>query len=285
MAKQYEEEDVEVTPKKRRVIEEDDDAPVTKKKVVEDEDERPAKRRVVEEEDERPAKKAKKEDDDDSGPVGLDVDFGDERIAKKKGKIERLTATEGRATRFALIPGFKVKAADTHYIDGKGTFICLSTDEKEGACCKAFNADQNSRANLRALALVVQYTNAKKDGTIPKAKDGSVDIEWEVKYIRMSRKNYNDIFKLKTEDESVHDFDIVMAENDNKIGYQFQKISNKAWWQQDDDLKAEILEAAEKFRDGKALTYYLGRRIDELEFKSMARAAANKAPKGEEDEL
>lgn len=285
MAQKFEDEDVEVTPRKRKMVDEDEVETPRKRKMDDDEDERPRKK-VVDEEDERPAKKsAKKDDDEDSGPVGMDVDFGDEKIARRKGKIERIQASEGRPVRFALIPGFKVKAADTHYIDGKGTFICNSTDEHEAACCKLFNGDQGSRANLRALALVVQYTNAKKDGTIPKAKDGSVEIEWEIKYIRMSRKNYNDIFKLKTEDETVYDFDIVMAENDNKIGYGFQRISNKAWWCQDEDLKAEILEAAEKFRDGKALTYYLGRKVDDLEYKTMARAIANKGKGSDEDEL
>jgi hypothetical protein len=288
-----EEEDV-VVPKKKRVVEDEEDEPVRKpRKQVDDEEEAPRKRRPIEEEEDEPVhkKKARVEDEEedtkkeDDLPQGIDVDFGDERIAYKKARLPRLSLKDAKVARFALIPGFKVKAANTHFIDGSGTYACLANEENPNPiCCQKLNEDQKSRQNLRALALVVHYTNAKKDGTLKKDPDGSVDIEWEIKYLRMSRKNYNDIFGLKTEDESVYDFDITMSENtETGIGFKFNKISNRAWWQQDPELRAEILEAAEAFRDGKDLSRGLGRKIDELEYKALLRKVAQ-APKKKDDE-
>lgn len=277
---------------KRRFIDEDEDVslPSSSKKSIRDDgqnDPEPVRKKIVIEddvEDPRKAKKASKPAEEDDGPVGLDVDFGDTRVATRKGKLERLTLENAKVVRFALLPGFKVKAAETHFIDNKGTFVCLSNDEKESICCKKLG-----NPSLRALALVVQYTNAKpKDGTMPKGED----LEWEIKYLRMSRKNYNDIFALRTveddgdeevKQESVYDFDIVMYENEEtKIGYKFRKISSKTWWNQDPEIKAEILEAAEKFKDGKALGYYLGKRVDELEYKAMLREGKRKGSETDE---
>jgi hypothetical protein len=284
------EDDEEETPRKvtKRVAEEDDEPPVKKKRVIEEdeEEEEPKKRRSSLKDDEDVKESSKKSGDEDL-PEGMDVDFGDERIAYKKARLPRLKLDGAKVLRFALIPGFRVKAANTHYVDGQGTFICLSDEKNPNAlCCQKLNENQKSRQNLRALALVVQYTNAKKDGTLQKDRDGSVDIEWEVKYLRMSRKNYNDIFALKTEDESVYDFDISMMENaETKIGFKFTKISNKAWWRQDPELEAEILAAAEEFRDGKDLSRGLGRKIDELEYKAIIRKQAAAPRQGEEEEI
>ena len=44
-------------------------------------------------------------------------------------------------------------------------------------------------------------------------------------------------------------------------------------------MEADVLEAAEKFRDGKALSWGLGKKVDDLEYKSIIR----KAQKAEKD--
>jgi hypothetical protein len=290
-----EEEDVALPTRKKSVPDEEDEAPAPKRKsVAADEDEPPTpKRRSVPvdedevptpkrrsapaDEDEAPAKPKKKGSDEDDAPRGIDVDFGDERVTKRPGRLERLVLDGAKAVRFALIPGFKVRAGYNHYVEGQGTFVCNSTEDKEADCCKKLG-----NPGMRAVALVIHYTNAKsKDGTMPKNEE----IEWEVKYLRMSRTNFAEISKKKMEDETVYDFDLVMSEKENGIGFQFEKISKTAWWRADEELEAQVLAAAEKFRDGKALSYQLGKKIDDIEYKAMIRKAAKAASKEDEEEI
>lgn len=272
MAKYEDEEDVVVAPRRRKVVEEEDPEPPKRRKVAEDEDEAPkGKAKSVKDEDESP-----KEEEQ----VGIDVDFGDERVSRYPGKLERLKLDGAKTVRFAFIPGFKVKAAFNHYVEGQGTFICNSTDKETALCCQKLG-----NPGMRAVALVVHYENAK-------SKDGSMnpngEIEWSIKYLRMSRTNYAEISRKKMEDETLYDFDLTMSEKEgNNIGFVFEKISKTAWWRKDEELEAEILEAAEKFRDGKALVYALGRKVDELEYKNIIRKAAKEtsSKKGEEEEI
>jgi hypothetical protein len=266
-----------------RFEEEEDVALPTRRKIATaGEDEAPEPRRQPRPSDEgdkvsTKITKSPKKDEGEEESRGMDVDFGDERIIKRPGRLERLQLDGAKAVRFALIPGFKPKAAYNHYIEGQGTFICNSTEEKQAECCKKLG-----NPNMRAVALVVHYTNARpKDGSMPKDED----IEWEIKYIRMSRTNFAEISKKKMEDETVYDFDLVMSEKENGIGYTFEKISKTAWWRADEELEATILEAAEKFRDGKALSYQLGKKIDDIEYRAMIRKSAASKAKEEEAEI
>jgi hypothetical protein len=276
-----EDEDIILPANKKAVMKEEEDEPKAKQKArfdEEEEEDKPVttkkKPRFDDEEDEPKAKKGKNgEKDEEDLPLGVDVDFGDEKVMKRPGRLERLEMDGAKAKRFAFIPGFKVKAANTHYIKDQGTFVCNSSEEEETVCCELFG-----ESDFRALAIVVEYTNAKsKDGSMPKDED----IEWEIKYLRMSRKNFSDISKLKMEDETIYDFDLVMRENDNNIGYNFAKISKKAWWRVDEEVEAQVLKAASKFADGKALQYHLGRKASAIEYKLMAK----KAKPQDEDEL
>jgi len=293
MTKYEEEEDVVVTPRRRKVVEDEEEevAPTSRRKPAPaEEDEAPKKAKVAKDEDEeKPAtrRKAVKDDDEDDKPskapkgqeeeVGIDVDFGDERVTKFPGKLERLKLDGANTVRFAFIPGFKVKAAFNHYVEGQGTFVCNSTDKETSLCCQKLG-----NPGMRAVALVVHYENAKsKDGSMP--KDG--EIEWSIKYLRMSRTNFAEISRKKMEDETLYDFDLTMSAKPNdQIGFSFEKISKTAWWRKDEDLEAEIMEAAEKFRDGKALSWALGKKIDELEYKIVIKKAAKDASKKDEEE-
>ena len=234
-------------------------------KHFEDEDELPKKTPgkkgsvSLEDEDEDAAKKGTtaivvSEDDD--------CEFGDTKLMRKTDGLDRVRPAKGDAVRFAILPGFKPKKAMNHYIDKKGTYRCLTSEEGEGICCKQLGA-----ADLHIAALVVHYTNANtKTG---KYSPDQTDTEFEIKYVYLSRTNFADISALVQEDERPEDFDIVMTHRENGVGYKMARISKEARWKKHKAVVAAVTEAAEKFEDGVLLTKKLGKKINAIEWKQL----------------
>lgn len=230
-----------------------------------------------EDEDEQPTKSAKKgasldEGDEIEGAkksasaivvsADDDCEFGDQKLMRRGDGLDRLRPAKGDAVRFAIYPSIKPKKAMNHYIDKKGTFRCITTEEGEGICCSKLGAP-----NLQIVAIVVHYTNANtKTG---KYASDNHDTEFEVKYVNLSRTNFADISALTQEDEKVDDFDIVMTHRENGIGYKLARVSKEARWKKDKALSKAIQEAAAKFEDGALLTKKLGKRLNPLEWKQL----------------
>jgi hypothetical protein len=192
---------------------------------------------------------------------------------KQKDPLPRFRPDKGKALRFALLDFIKPKRAFTHYIDKKGTFRCLSTPEAEGPCCAA----AIQAAALTIVALVVKYTNCSPVSGKYEGKYKVPDIEYELGYVNLSRKNYTDINKM-TEDgeddaptnETVYDFDIIMTHNEaTQIGYSLNRASRAPRWRKSPEIVAEITEAAQPFLDGKLLTSKLGRKLNPIEWKAL----------------
>ena len=232
-------------------------------KHFEDEDElpkKPTKKAVMDdEEDELEGKKAApsivvSEDDD--------CEFGDAKLMRRGDGLDRVRPAKGDAVRFAIYPGIKPKKAMNHYIDKKGTYRCLTTEDSEGICCK-----QLGTPNLQIVAIVVHYTNANtKTG---KYASDNHETEFEIKYVNLSRTNFADISALVQEDERVDDFDIVMTHRENGIGYKMARVSKEARWKKDKALTKAVAEAAAKFEDGALLTKKLGKRLNAIEWKQF----------------
>jgi hypothetical protein len=258
-----------------------------KKKFVEDEDEievpkSKKKAEVDEEEDDfSPASKEKKattvevsEDDD--------CEFGDEKLMYRGDGLDRLRPDKGAAVRFAIVPFLKPKKAINHYIDKKGTFRCTSTEEVEGLCCKTLNSDDNSKAQLHVVAVVVHYTNANsKTGKYAKEV---ADTEWDLKFVNLSKTNFSDISALVQEDETVDGFDIVMTHRENGIGYKVSRASSEARWKKK-GLAAEVKEACAKYEDGTLLTKKLGKRLTAIEWKALLSTLGGDEDEGDNSDL
>ena len=191
-----------------------------------------------------------------------DCEFGDTKLMRKTDGLDRVRPAKGDAVRFAILPGFKPKKAMNHYIDKKGTYRCLTTEEGEGICCK-----QLGTSDLHIAALVVHYTNA--NGKSGKYNADQTDTEFEIKYVYLSRTNFADISALVQEDERPEDFDIVMTHRENGIGYKLSRVSKEARWRKSKAVTAEVNAAAEKFEDGVLLTKKLGKKINAIEWKQL----------------
>lgn len=256
-------------PKFDQIDDELDEAVATKKPAA-----KPAADDEGDEVDEKPAakptataatsKKAAAAAADD----GDDVDWGDEKTMSLSGGLDRLRPEKGKAVRFAIIPWIKPKKALTHFIDKKGTYRCLATEDESGYCCKKLAED----GSVTVVALVLHYTNApSKDGKYRKDEQGRVPpIEWGIKYVQLGKTNFRDISELPPEGSNVTDIDIVMAhKGENGIGYKFTLGATAARWRQNPDLVQEVREACEKFLDGKKLASKLGKKVTLAEMKAV----------------
>jgi hypothetical protein len=103
-------------------------------------------------------------------------------------------------------------------------------------------------ANCRAIVPVVHYLNADPiSGTYKKQPDGSVPpIEWEIRYLCLTRTDIMRIKNLPDDDQTPFDIDITLAHSAWGIGHEFRRVSKQARWKKDPELaKGADLMAAE----------------------------------------
>jgi hypothetical protein len=214
-------------------------------------------------------------DDSENGPSeDSDVEWGDEKLMAYDG-LQRIKSEKGKVKRFAILPFCKPKKAMLHYVEGKGYFRCLSTEDHVGICCKKMD-----ESDLRVVALAVEYTNAsQKDGKYKKDAKGNVPpIEYQIGYVQLSRSNFRAISNLPDEEGTVYDMDVVMSTKQNGIGFDFTKVSSKSRWRSNPELAKEIEELCQKYTDGKQLSKFLGKKVTAVEMKAVvAGQAANNA--------
>jgi hypothetical protein len=258
---------------------------------------------VVEEEDDdkagmKPAKAAEDEED-------LSVDWGDKELMKRGDGLDRLRPEKGKAVRFAILGEYiKAHMSYTHFIDKKGTYRCLVdkikranpkrcmvckgvvvTDDANpkktctcavpspgnpdatGYCCKKLK--ENSEPTI--VVLVVHYKNADPtEGGLEKG----VAIDWDIKYVQLTKANFQAITRLPEEEQTVNDVDIVMMHANRAFGYEFHKKSAKARWKTNPAWIAEVTEKVKPLLDGKKLDGKLGRKVTDLEMKALISSLA-----------
>lgn len=277
MAKQYEDEEEDEKPRKKSAAADDDDdedrKPIKRKSSDDDEDEKPRKKAAADDDDdmdEKPKKKRASDDDDDDKPkkktskldddTGEGVDFGDTELMKKKGVLERLNVEEkNQFRRFAILPFVKPRRGNIHYKKGTGYAFCHSDDQHVAKCCEVLG-----EPTLYFSALVIHYINASsKNGKL----DPDREIEFDIKWVRLSQTNYAQVSTAPDEDGSVYDLDYVMTPRSQGKGVDIKRISSKAAWKRNPELKAAVEEAAKPFLDGKALRKGLGKKLTPAEMR------------------
>lgn len=214
------------------------------------------------------SKKHIDEDDDVA-----DVSFGDEKMMKRKVICDRLTVEPGKWVRFAFIPGLKLKAAAQHFVDKKGNFRCLSTEDQEGICCKKLGP-----VDPTFIGLVVHYTNAQtKDGKFPAAEEGKPPVEPEIAimHVRMSQALYRNISGLPDEDSTPYAIDIAMTMKPGKKGYEVRRMSSVPRWKKNDDCVAQVKEWAKQYADGKMVNSKFGKKATLAEWRAMLAGVAS----------
>jgi len=264
MAKQFEDDDLDEQPKKKKAAAEDEDdepkKPIKKKESSDDEDEKPKKKAADdagdEDDDDKPKKKGGRLEDD----TGEGVEFGDSELMKRKGVLERLNVEEKSTfRRFAIVPFVKPRKGNIHYKKGAGYAFCHSTDEHVAKCCEVLG-DPTTYFS----ALAVQYLNAAtKNGKLEPERE----IEFDIKWVRLSVTNYQQVSTAPDEDGSVFDLDFVMTPRTQGKGVDIKRISSKAAWKRNPELKKAVEAACAPFLDGKALRKGLGKKLSPAEMR------------------
>ena len=190
-----------------------------------------------------------------------DVEFGSEKYMKS-GEFLPVKPEKGQVIRFAFVPGLKLKHANVHYVEGIGSFRCLSENGAKAICCE--KADKSTAAKDKFVGLVFLYTNADKT-TGKLALDITPEIA--VKPIRLSRANYREISELPDEGSNVFNMDLKMRHDETRaFGYKFTRIYPVPRWKQVEKL---ALELAEPYMDGVLLDKLLAKTLSKAELTQL----------------
>lgn len=224
----------------------------------------------------KPAKAAASEEEIED----LSVDFGDKELMKRGDGLERLRPEKGKAVRFAILGEFlKARMAYTHFIDKKGTYRCLVDKIKRMAKDKGGNPDASGyccnklkeASEPTICVLVVHYKNADP---IEGGYEKGAIIDWDIKYVQLTKSNFQAISRLPEEEQSVNDIDVVMMHANRAFGYEFHKKSSKPRWKANPALIEEVKEKIKPYLDGKKIDGKLGRKVTDLEMKALISSLA-----------
>ncbi len=227
----------------------------------------------------------------------LDVEFGDENTVSKSDGLDKILPEKNRVARFALLTDLlPAKKAWVHYIENKGSYRCLSKRDKKGViigepavCCKKTDGNDKAKAGLIVAALALQYTNAnQKDGKYYKTQDAAGQdvippIDYEVRWVKLSRSGFRRVSNLVMDDEKIVDFDLKMSWKDgNGVGFEYNKVALKCRFRQNPELVAEVQEAVKPFLDGVLLTKKLGKVVSLTDMAALfaGQNAQQQAPAG-----
>lgn len=222
------------------------------------------------------------------GDDNLDIDFGEKGLMTKGDGFDKIAPPLKEVARVNLLTDIvKSKGAWVHFVTGKGAVRCTSRHNEEGnlvgapaTCCKRLNHDKDQASQFAAVALAFLYKNASPlDGKYPTP---APPIVWELGWVKLSRSGYRRVSNLRQEDQEAHEFDMLISwkTGEKKGGYDYTVIASRARFRQNPELLAEVLEAAQEFRDGKKLAEKLGKVLTDMELLVMigdsgATSAAN----------
>jgi hypothetical protein len=235
-------------------------------------------------------------DDDDDEPkgkkskvdLGTEISFGDDASLPKQNTLERMRPEKkGEILRFSILEAIKPKMANTHYIDKKGTYRCMTPP---GAKEPAFCCEKLGDSSTRIIALVLQYTSANpKDGSFKDKAGNAIPVEYEIKYLQLSPKNFRQITTCYDEDGNPYDIDLRIMKEDKAgngpKGYEFSRIRAKATWKSIPEMVEEVNEAIKPYLDGKKMAQKLGKVASLTDFKAAIAAAQLGAEDADIDDL
>ncbi|MFI5117165.1 MAG: hypothetical protein ACHP8B_10765 [Terriglobales bacterium] len=104
---------------------------------------------------------------------------------------------------------------------------------------------------LRIIVPVLHYTNADPDtGKYRMVADGSAPpIEWEIRYVELSRFELEGVKNLPDEGQTEYDIDIVLTRPNHTFNHELNRISSKARWKQTPELAEHVEKAAAEASD------------------------------------
>ncbi len=209
------------------------------------------------------------------------VEFGNEKLMSQSDGLDLIRPDQGKTSRFALLTDYlPVLFICNHYIQGKGSFHCLSPEDKSEVCC---TTEGQKESQPQFVALALNYTNADpKTGRYAKVDGVYPPIQWSLGFVRMSRSAYKRISQLPEEESRPADIDIAMSHHGKGKGYDYTKAS-AARWKRNPELVKEVEAAIKPFLDGRKLFGKLGRKVTKLEYRAMLAGTGTAAPSGEVD--
>src|SRR5438445_7520628 len=74
-------------------------------------------------------------------------------------------------------------------------------------------------------------------------------VEWEIRYLCLSRADMMQIQKLPDDDQTPYGFDIVLEQSARGIGHELNRVSNEARWRTNPELALEPEESAAEVAD------------------------------------
>jgi hypothetical protein len=228
----------------------------------------------------------------------LDVDWGDQDAMTVSDGLDRIEpADKTSKVRCAVLSDVvKPKMAWGHFVtkpDGKKTFIRCHTKRgakhvvigELAACCKKLNHDDNQKAQLNFAVLAFKYIGTNpKTGKFDADADGNLPpIRWEIGFLKLSISGYKRVGELTFEGEKPHEFDFSIAHKENKIGFEYSRLSKGLpRFRQNPELVKEVLAEAAKFADGVVLSKKLGKVISDVDLKALLSTSAAAPAKGQQ---
>ena len=131
-------------------------------------------------------------------------------------------------------------AESEHFVNALG-LDCLTVERAKQVRFSILPFKTATLANSCVVILpVIHYMNADPvTGRYDKNADGSLPpVEWEIRYLGLSRSNVSEIQGLVGQDETPFNVDFVT------FGRQFHRINRKARWKLNPELAAEVEKAA-----------------------------------------
>ena len=205
-----------------------------------------------------------------STPLAEDeVGFGDEanqEYLKSEDFLPVIQIEKNQVARFAFAPGFKLKHAKVHYLEGHGSFRCISTKDKQAVCCQKAGKPKD-----RFVGLVIRYQNA--DPKTGKFANNDTKPEIAIEAVRLSRANYRDINEAIEEGQSVYDIDLKMRHDESRsFGYRFTRIAPTPRWKM---IESELPALLEPYKDGTKLASRLGKTLNSVELTGILTGASD----------
>lgn len=202
-----------------------------------------------------------------AAPSDDEVGFGDEanqEYLKTEDFLPVVQIEKSQVARFAFVPGFKLKHAKVHYVEGQGSFRCISTKDKQAVCCQKAGKPKD-----RFVGLVIRYQNA--DPKTGKFASNDTKPEIAIEALRLSRANYRDVNEAIEEGQSVYDIDLKMRHDESRsFGYRFTRISSTPRWKM---IESELPALLEPYKDGTKLASRLGKTLNSIELTGVLTGA------------
>jgi len=178
---------------------------------------------------------------EDAGPDSPNTFFKSLTLEQGKAILAALdeTARKGESALKELV------AEPEYFVNALG-LDCLTVERGKGVRFSILPCKTAILANTCVILPVVHYLNADQiTGRYDKNADGAATpVEWEIRYLGLSRAKVSDIENLLGQDLTPFNVDFVMSSSGPPLGAHFSRINKKARWKQSPEFIAAVEKAA-----------------------------------------